>query len=365
MKGSEPEDLLDTIYEAAVVPERWPAVLDGLAGIADGMGTLILTRNDMKSCWLGTGRAKDLYEESLATGWQDRNPRAPRLFAARHPGFMNDLDVFTLEEIHSEPYFTELLHPQGMGWGAATAIEVPSGDMIAFDVERSYARGPVERDILNRLDGLRPHLARASIIACRLAFDRARRKVETLRLIGLPAAAIGPRGLLLTANEPFEELVPSLFEDRAARLTIADRDADALFAQACECVSRGAGLSGATGSIPVPAFGGRPPTIVHVVPIRGAAGDVFSFAAALVVVTAVEPKKVPSAEVLQGLFDLTPAEVRVARAVAAGVTLGTLAAECGLSRETIRSQLKGALSKTGVHRQAELARLLTGVKLPG
>ena len=67
-----------------------------------------------------------------------------------------------------------------------------------------------------------------------------------------------------------------------------------------------------------------------------------------------------AAEVLQGLFNLTPAEARVARAVAARETIDSVAASLNLSRETVRSQLKAALAKIGVVRQIDLAVMLAG-----
>ena len=170
---------------------------------------------------------------------------------------------------------------------------------------------------------------------------------------------LAPRGRLRIANDLFEKLVPSLFEDRAARLAAVDERADALLAEACERIARRA-ETGGVGSIPISARAGYPPMILHVVPLNGVANDVYSAASALLVITAVEPKKVPTAKVIQGLFDLTPGEARVARAIAEGSTLNAIAAAHGLSIETVRTQLKAALRKTGSHRQAELASLLAG-----
>ena len=101
--------------------------------------------------------------------------------------------------------------------------------------------------------------------------------------------------------------------------------------------------------------------IVHLIPVRGVANDIFAFAAAIVIVTPVDRKVVPNAELLEGLFDLTPAEARVARAIAEGTTISSFAKERNLSRETIRTQLNAVFAKTGVQRQAELASLLSGI----
>lgn len=55
---------------------------------------------------------------------------------------------------------------------------------------------------------------------------------------------------------------------------------------------------------------------------------------------------------------LTPAERRVVGAILAGHSVSDIAQGAGLSRETIRSQLKSIYAKTGVNTQAGLVRLL-------
>ncbi len=104
--------------------------------------------------------------------------------------------------------------------------------------------------------------------------------------------------------------------------------------------------------------------ILHLLPIHGAAHDVFSRATSLLVVTPVDRGAVPTAKVLQGLFDLTPAEARVARGISEAQTVEGLALSAGVSVETVRSQLKAVLSKTGLSRQQELINLLAGTMLP-
>jgi DNA-binding CsgD family transcriptional regulator len=105
--------------------------------------------------------------------------------------------------------------------------------------------------------------------------------------------------------------------------------------------------------------------VLHVIPVRGSARDIFTQATALLVVTPVDRAAVPTAEVLQGLFDLTPAEARVARGIGQAETIDTLADATGVNRETVRSQLKAVLSKTGLSRQQELVSLLAGKAFRG
>jgi DNA-binding CsgD family transcriptional regulator len=351
-------NFVDRIYEAAVVPDRWPSVLDELNEIGDGYATFLFgtAAGHAFTFWIGSERG-DYAHDYIAEGWPTRTDRATRLLAARHAGFLGDLDVYTREEMDREPVFTDFLRPRGLGWGIATGIPVPTGETLIFDVERRIETGPVDRATVRRLDRLRPHLARASLISTRLSLERAHGAAMALDLLGLPAAVLGQSGRALAANPRFERLMPHVVRTRKQRLQLVNAAADVLFADALARLAPG-GDAGGVRSIPIPAAEPEPPMIVHLLPVRGAASDVFTGGCSFLVVTPVVPREVPTADVLQGLFDLTPAEARVARAIAERNTIEGIASSCGLSQETIRSQLKAVLAKTGLGRQADLTALL-------
>jgi DNA-binding CsgD family transcriptional regulator len=59
-------------------------------------------------------------------------------------------------------------------------------------------------------------------------------------------------------------------------------------------------------------------------------------------------------------YGLTPTEVRLATHIAAGGSVADYAALHKVSEGTVRTHLKAVFAKTGVHRQADLVRLLAG-----
>ncbi|MEN9756016.1 MAG: hypothetical protein RL755_203 [Pseudomonadota bacterium] len=64
-------------------------------------------------------------------------------------------------------------------------------------------------------------------------------------------------------------------------------------------------------------------------------------------------------EMIGKLYDLSPAELRVASALVAGKSPSEYADEVGLTMNTVRTQLKSLYSKTYTHRQSELVALLS------
>jgi DNA-binding CsgD family transcriptional regulator/PAS domain-containing protein len=79
-----------------------------------------------------------------------------------------------------------------------------------------------------------------------------------------------------------------------------------------------------------------------------------------VLVSVSDPEDIahPSVEGLTSLFGLTPAEARLAAALAGRQTVSEYAEEAGISRGTARWTLKRVLEKTQCRRQTELALLL-------
>lgn len=353
-----PPQLVDEIYEAGSVPDLWPRALDRLAAAVDGAGAaLFAVRADgLRS--VATPVMVDLLQEFEAMGRPELNRRTPRAVSLRHPGFITEADVFTEAELEADPFYAEFLRPRGFGWCAGSAIFVPGGDTIVISVEKRLNLGPVSREHVAMLDRLRPHLARAAAFSARLALDRVRSATEALGLIGLPAAVLGDRQQLLSANALFADLIPDVVRNRRQRLMLSDPGADALLADAFARNLARAG--GGVQSIPIAAHEARPAMVAHLLPVRGVANDVFSAASGLLMLTPVVPGKGPPRQLLEGLFDLSPAEARVAGWLADGASVEQMASRQGISPETIRGQLKAVFAKTGTRRQADLVRLLAG-----
>ena len=354
------EGIIDSIYEAAAIPDLWPSALERI-GERVGMrgATLFAVDPDMTVRWTTSKTLADLVTRFISEGWMERNSRAAKLGPLRYPGFVGDLDLFTQEEMDKDPFYVELLRPIGLGWGAGTIILAPTEDVMVLTVEGSS--GPVSRKDIAFLDQIRPHLCRAALLSSRLRMERARSAIEALEKLGLPAAALERNGRALLANEKFGKL-----DDRFAlyhhRRLIRDRSANNNLIAALAAVTQGATSSAC--SLPVRGTAEHPPAIIHLVPICGAANDVFQKAMCIMIVTPFAPPRAPSSDLLHGLFDLTPAEARVARAIIVGQTVESFSSSLGVSRETVRAQLKSVFAKTGVQRQAELVALLVGKTLP-
>jgi DNA-binding CsgD family transcriptional regulator len=209
---------------------------------------------------------------------------------------------------------------------------------------------------------LQSHMAPARVPTDQHSLECARAAVLAFDLIGLAAAALGRTGRPIAVNQRFELLAPPTAKGQG-HLHLVSADTDIVFGYSWRDLATKAGCDDAC-LLPVPAADGRPPLILHVMAVRGAARDRLPGVHAILVAAPVAARDVPPVAILQGLFQMTPAEARVAHGVAQCQTVGDIADSFGLSPETVRSQLKSALAKTGVARKLDLAVVLAGARLP-
>ena len=362
--GSPGEDFIDDIYEASLIPEMWPPLLEKLAGTVDALGAGLFTVSGGASPWIASPALAPLMRAFMEDGWVEINKRASRAEAMAHPGFITDLDAFSMEEIERDPFYQDFLIPSGIGWSTGTHIALPMGDVVSITIERPWHRGPVERHYVDLLDGLRPHLARAAMLSARLALERARTAASALESVGLPAAVLGARGQLLAGNRLIEPMIPSILQDSSARLRFVDPRADRLLQTGVDALASGLGKRDVPQSFPVCGPDGGPASVAHLLPVKGQARDVFGGMHSVLVIMPLNGAAVAPASLVQALFDFTPAEARVAISLGEGASVNDTAHRLGVSRETVRTHLRAIFSKTGVSRQSALVRLLAGLSRP-
>lgn len=347
-------DLVGAIYEAGAIPERWPRLIDRIAFDVGAKGGILMCAkraNALRMASPGIAPVVDAFE---AGGWTEGNTRVSRLVGhPPHPGFLTDADLHSKAELESLPMYVEFLTPHGVAAGAATVIQGVASDGLVMTFE-GFASQEAARRAVPALDALRPHLARAATLSGQLWLEHARSAIVALDLIGTAASMIDDHGRLMLANRSFEDLLGTMFNDTPARLRLADRHADAaLLRSLADLRSDGVGRS-----IALRDGEARRAAVLHLLPLRGDARELFAGGAALAVLAGRGNALLPTSDLLQALFDLTPAEARIARGIGESRSLRDLAGEQQSSVETVRSHLKRVFQKTGLQRQVELASMV-------
>jgi len=353
------DDLIDRIYEAAFVPDGWPHVHASLNAAADAADGRLLVFNGVRP--IGFKATEISYDttEAFVTTDQWMSCRRIQYFHEKPTaGFFISQDYYSSSFLDRDRFFQDL-RKLGLESQIGAIIPMPSGELVAFVFEKWAHGGNFDKQDIRRLSRLYPHLARAGLVSARLGLERAQATTAALEIIGLPAAVLTASGRVLAANGLMESM-PGIFRAAAhGRIAIGNTSANLLFQEAIGPHRH----DQAVRSIPVQGEEARPSFLVHVLPLRRSAQDIFSGADILVAATAVSASAmVPSPTILTGLFDLTPAEAKLATALTSGLSLRAAAIGNGVTFSTARTYLDRIYRKTGVNQQSQLVALLKSVQ---
>lgn len=347
--------LTEAIYEAAVVVDRWPSVLQTLADHYGAGGAMIFATIGGEEQFVVTDGFTKIFERYVANGHMRPNERAAPLIAEHAPCFRSNADFRTATQRSAMPVYRDLLIPAGFEHAVGTVVQGPHHSMLAMTLE-GMASEATARHALPSLNRLRPHLARALSLSAHVGINRSQLIVETLSLTGCPAATVDPDGRLQAFNGEFELVLGSRSIDPHRRLRLLDTKAD----RRLRAAMRIATVQTAPASFIVPGLHDDRPCVVHVLPLRRLAQDVFNSNGFILIVADGRNRVTPGANLLRLIFDMTAREATLTRQLAEGRTIVAAAEAMGIAVTTAKVHLRRVFEKTGCKRQADLIGLVSG-----
>jgi DNA-binding CsgD family transcriptional regulator len=346
--------IIASIYEAAVFPENWPHVILSICKLLDFWSGAAITVDGTEQTWAITPNPGPFYQDYVDEGWASRNERLLRLVRHGQYSFVNDFDLFSLQEWNETPIYRDFLVPRGFGYGAATHVNTTERSHVMITMERRLERGPVDAKTLGYLNTLRPHLARALVLSGEVQRKRVDDILTGLSIAGVPAAVVSSKGRIINTNSVFDTLGSQLLVGSFDKILVKDQRSQALLLDALRLLD-----VAPVQSIPVPAADDGQAFIIHVIPLKNAARDLSTIGSAILVIARGQKAVSESTTLLKGLYDLSRAEARLAVHILNGSSLREVSRTDGISYETVRSTAKLAYAKTGSHSQTDLVRRLS------
>lgn len=367
-------DLVGAIYEAALEPEHWKAVLPRLvAALHAERGFLGFT--SQVGSQTQTTVSHEVDPEMLRSWREDfanLDPWNEKSGTLQAGTVVQGLDLLPWEELRANEVHAALFGPYGFDdlIGASVATHGRAFDFVA--VHRSLRDGSFGATDVRAMRFLAPHLVRAAQLHDKLSFlsDAAAAHEALIDRLPYGVVLLGPGGRPSMANREAarifatgDGLVMRTEAVEASHPAVRKRLAAAI-AATCDPADTERGDAGALLSIPRHNAGRRPLQVL-VAPVRPRPRErIFESVAARVVAVLVfsdpEAAAEPAAATLGRLFSLTPATARLAAALASGQTLAEYAESAAITQGTARWHLKELFARTGTSRQAELVRLLLG-----
>ncbi|HEY5411384.1 MAG TPA: hypothetical protein VIJ94_11735 [Caulobacteraceae bacterium] len=357
--------LLEALYDEALYAGNWRPALEAVAtALGSDEVSVVTIQRDKPNSFFSTGRL--LSPEACERYARDFHAIDPKLavLAGRPPGFVfNDISHFDDAFVARNTFYQEYSRSIGTRHTLDTRLETDRGSLY-FAAMRRASRGYFQPATARKFQAIASHVGRVWTLTSRTAAAelRADHAAAALDSLGFGLVAFDPAGTVRMMNA----FVRSMLDEgdiqwRQGRLVIRHTSANRDFQNALErACAEGASFGAQTARIPR-AMGGCWVVTVTALPAHS------SFAAAargaLAIFCDPDERVQVRRDDLIRLFGLTPAEAELCLAVGMGQTLDEFATARGVRRSTARSQLEAILSKTGLHRQVDLARMIAN--LPG
>jgi DNA-binding CsgD family transcriptional regulator len=353
--------LLESLYDGAMNPERWPRFLGQLATRFDG-GTASLRITDIEKPRVYTSFTQGFdaeadrryMEESVAVDlFRDALSAAPLgTTLASH-------EIVSDREFERSAHYQMVFRPNGNFYAMGAQFERQASRAAHIGVHRPRRAGPFSRSEQRELDIFYPHLKRAARMMqlmgeFEVALGQARAALDCL-----------PYGVWLVdrqrrcqwSNAVAEEAMQTHVYGLGLsgdRLQLRDAMEESRWRSVSDRVSRG------EISADVMPLGHSGATLVAMQYRRPSARALMGPEQEALLVFLLDPERPvkPNAQRLHTLYGLTQAEIRLLGELLRGYELSEISACLNLSIHTVRAQLKSVMRKVGVTRQAQLIRKL-------
>jgi DNA-binding CsgD family transcriptional regulator len=355
-------ELIGMIYAASSDVTAWQAFLDAFVLAMRGQrGSLAFVT--------GQGEGSAIFRWS---GWSDEDIR---LYTERYvngdplrtclsgipEGAIRTSHDYCPEHVESIAY-REFYGPRGAHYGCGGAFfRSPGGLSIVTSVRREEDGCFGEQEIAI-LRPLMPHLRRAALLHAEFSSLRAKLATFTGHLDRYPYPFLltDAEGLVIYANVAANEVTTA--EDGLAivegRLSMMPLKVNSAFRKAVSEVAANHDIPPRRLDAPRPSRKSSYRLVLMPVPYSGAMPLGISYPAAAVLIIDSQAGPELDLSVLQEMFSLTPAEMRVTGKLTQGRSVEEIARETDVSVETVRTHVRRVLSKTATGRQGELISLV-------
>ncbi|MGZ5896049.1 MAG: helix-turn-helix transcriptional regulator [Xanthobacteraceae bacterium] len=365
--------LITGIYDSALNPEAWSAVLPRIGAFVGGSsGGLFAHHSSRRSgnvlYEFGTDPDfRRVYLEKYMT----MDPMFGTYFVLDVGEVFSTSTVMSHAEFLQSRFYKECIRPQGWIDNIVVYLDRTPEGHAGFALFRHEREGLADEPARDRLRLLVPHLRRAVLIGKLIEFKTAQAATFADALDGLSAGLlfVDSSGRITHANAAGSAMIADgdILHASLGRLVASDPDVNRALRDNFLAAAAGDAAIGVKGvAVPLVGRGGKR-YVAHILPLssgaRHSAGVSYAAAAALFVQKAALATRSPP-EAIAKTYHLTPMEVRVLLAIVEVGGVPQVAETLCIGEGTVKTHLKRLYGKTGARRQADLVKLFAGYTSP-
>jgi DNA-binding CsgD family transcriptional regulator len=358
-------DLIERMYAAVLDPSMWMGVAADVAELCGTQSASIQVRNTKTGAvqlLSRTANMDDASDIAYVSYFHKKDVWANLGLASGQGGVIQGQSLISDGQLEKTEFYQDFLRKLDMFQIIGSILHVGQDQVGLIGVHRGRNQPSFDQTEQEQLGAILPHLQRALQLRQKVSGDEI--ATQNLKLPdeeGLAVLLVDGNGRLLHANGEGDVLLRS-----SEALKVADNIVTThhvrtalrlqrLIKDAAATAAARIGIPGGFLSIP---RADRFPLSMLVSPYQAVLNPASAPTPAALLMVRDPARDTELNTVLQSLFGLTPAESKIANALASGSSIEEIAARYGLSHHTVRTQLKSISGKTGTSRQGELIALV-------
>jgi DNA-binding CsgD family transcriptional regulator/PAS domain-containing protein len=365
--------LIGNIYDAALDPSRWTAVLRQARDVVGGSAAVVFSkdaRTKRLQIYHHCGGMDPHYRQLYFDHYERLDPTTGVQVMSRIGEPIGTVDIMAIEDFQKTRFYQEWRRPQGVVDFVAAALDKTATCAVLFGVFRQHQHGFVDDDTRRRMRQIVPHIRRAILIGKVIEHKTAEAATFADALDGLSAGmfVVDAEGRIVHSNASGQALLDDGAALDGAHGRIRPTDAAAARALKDLVAASGDDAAIAIKGIAVPLKGRDGQRYAaHVLPLTAGArrlGYASYEAVAAVFVRKAEIEAPFAPDIIAKHYQLTPTELRVLLAIVDIGGVRETSEALGIGEATVKTHLHRVFGKTGASRQADLVKLVASFSSP-
>jgi DNA-binding CsgD family transcriptional regulator len=366
--------LVGDIYDAALDPARWSAVLHRAGDFVGGAAASLYFKDagtKTGDVYFSGGEIDPYYTDLYFDEYVKLDPLTTGHVLAEIDQTTCVRDIMAPDEFARTRIYQEWVRPQGWVDCANAVLDKSAAGAALFGVFRQERHGVVDDDTRSRMRQIVPHIRRALLIGRAIEVKTAEAATFADTLDGLAAGMflVDDSGRIVHANVSGHAMAAegSALRSHGGRLAPTNVEAAQALSEIFTAAAGGDAAVGTRGiALPFAGRDGKCYT-AHVLPLtsgerRRAGVNHAAVAAVFLREATVEAPSLP--ETIARHFRLTPTELRVLLAIVQVGGVPETAEALGIAEATVRTHLHRLFGKTRTSRQVDLVKLIAGFSNP-
>lgn len=355
---------LDKTLDAAMDGSQWQGLLEEIAVATNALGANVLPLSERtSSAAMFTPSLDGAFEDYFKDGWNRNDWHMNSLPVLMRHGVARDLQ-YTPREVFERHGFYRFLRKHNIGHAVMIEWHLSTEDRLILAIHRRQGEAAFTEQEAHVLQAVRQKLQDAGRVMYQLSRNKLMGIAEGFEMAGVAVVFFDRFCKITHVNQGAARILGGDLQITQGELRGLRSDDTSKIRDRMRAVLTAKWLmpTETSGPIVIEREGNKP-ILLRIQRLGGNFPDFFSGAVGVCIIDVSDKKPPAYTQALRDLFGLTAQEAAIALQLNSGMSPREIAEASSRSYETVRTQVKSILQKTGTRRQAELIALIGKLRI--